>query len=114
MKKFISVILLLCAVLGALTACSGKNGDGEISQIPVNDAQLNKIASFGITYKTQRIVVYAHANNYVKYVVADYENEKRPQNAHIISIIMKKRTARQRRSLKAPPLSLTIRRGSSP
>ena len=65
MKKFISVILLLCAVLGALTACSGKNGDGEISQIPVNDAQLDKIASFGITYKTQRIVVYAHANNYV-------------------------------------------------
>ena len=77
MKKFISVILLLCAVLGALTACSGKNGDGEISQIPVNDAQLDKIASFGITYKTQRIVVYAHANNYVKYVVADYENEKK-------------------------------------
>lgn len=77
MKKFISVILLLCAMLGALTACSVKNGDGEISQIPVNDAQLDKIASFGITYKTQRIVVYAHANNYVKYVVADYENEKK-------------------------------------
>lgn len=77
MKKFISVILLLCAVLGALTACSGSVSDSELTQIPVNDAQLDKIASFGITYKTQRIVVYAHANNFVKYVVADYENEKK-------------------------------------
>lgn len=72
MKKTISVVLLAAAILGIFTACSGSVSDGEFTQIPVNDEQLEKIASFGITYNTDRIVVYAHGNNFVKYVVADY------------------------------------------
>ncbi len=77
MKKIIGVILLIATVLTVFSACTGSTHDGEFTQIPVNDDQLEKIASFGITYNTDRIVAYAHGNNFVKYVVADYIGEKK-------------------------------------
>ncbi len=77
MKKIIGVILIIATVLAVFSACSGNVNGGEFTQIPVNDDQLEKIASFGITYKTDKIVAYAHGNNFVKYVVADYIDEKK-------------------------------------
>lgn len=42
MKKFISVILLLCAVLGALTACSGKTATERYHRYPSTTPSLKK------------------------------------------------------------------------
>lgn len=73
MKKFIAIIaaavMLLCTA-----ACSSLPEPGEVEQSPETIAQMEIISSFGITLKDSRIVASQDQNDYVKYVVVNYED----------------------------------------
>lgn len=78
MKKLISIFSAAVFML-LLCSCGSSDTPGKVDQDPVSEAQSEIIASLGITVENSRIVVYEDANNYVKYVVAYYENSLKTQ-----------------------------------
>lgn len=73
MKRIIALFSLLLMIL-SLAACKEPTKPGEFEQGPVETAQGEIISSLGITQENSRIVAYIGTNEYVRYVVAFYEN----------------------------------------
>lgn len=78
MKKLISLFWAAAAML-LLCSCTGGNTQGEVEKDPVSEAQTEIIATLGITVENSRIVAYENENNYVKYIVAYYDNSLKTQ-----------------------------------
>ncbi len=71
------IILLLAALITVLcTACSSSD-TGLVEQSPETLLQMDVISSFGISQKENRIVAYKGENEYVEYVVAMYDGNKK-------------------------------------
>ena len=73
MKKIIAFISALLILL-SLSACSGAPKPGEVEPSPVEKAQREIIDSLSFTIPDRRIVACESTNDYVKYIVALYEN----------------------------------------
>lgn len=71
MKKFICVIFAICMLFG-FSSCK-KNGLPYVKQDPVVLEQEKEINALGATEKNKKLVVFAHTNEYVKYIVANYD-----------------------------------------
>ena len=78
MKKLISLFLAVAAML-LLCSCADGDAQGKVENDPISQAQSEIIATLGITVENSRIVAYENANNYVKYIVAYYDNSLKTQ-----------------------------------
>ena len=76
MKKIIALISALLIII-SLAACSANPKPGEVEPSPIEKAQGEIISSFGFTKENIRIVAYEGTNDYVKYIVAVYNDGKR-------------------------------------
>ncbi len=72
------IILILAAVIMVLcTACSSVHTSGNGEENPQIKLQTEVISSFGISQKQNRIVAYKSENEYLEYVVAVYDGNKK-------------------------------------
>ena len=72
------IILILAAVIMVLcTACSSVHTSGNGEENPQIKLQTEVISSFGISQKQNRIVAYKSENEYLEYVVAMYDGNKK-------------------------------------
>lgn len=76
MKKAIAAILAVL-VLVLTASCGAAPKIGEVEQSPETLVQMQLISTFGTTQKDRRIVASDDENEYVKYVVLEYENGKK-------------------------------------
>ncbi len=72
------IILLLTAVIMIFcTACNSSSDKGHAEQSAETALQMEVISSFGISQKGNRIVAYKGENEYVEYVVAMYDGNRK-------------------------------------
>lgn len=71
MKKIICVMFAICMLFG-FSSCK-KNDLPEVEQHPVVLEQKKEIDAFGTTIRDKKLVVFTHTNDYVKYIVASYD-----------------------------------------
>lgn len=79
MKKLLCILLAVIAIAGSFSACAGNGGqiNEEYSQSAVAREQAKLLASFGITLEKDRIVGYRETTDFLEYVVAIYEGDKK-------------------------------------
>jgi hypothetical protein len=72
------IILLLTAVIMIFcTACSSSSNSGNAEPNSEIALQMEVISSFGITQKGNRIIAYKGENEYVEYIVAMYDGDRK-------------------------------------